>query len=142
MSLWQRLARGLRRRKTASEAAPPIDPDERLVQLSAELRAKLQRFLVTRSRPYGELLAAREFRLAKNGPGLFRIEAAGASIAIHTEDFLVRTVASGEVEAGGKIQGLLHMSEAALNRAIQEEQKPRRLSVASGSARPGRSGSV
>ncbi|MCR9142962.1 MAG: hypothetical protein NXI24_11970 [bacterium] len=127
MSIWRRIFGGGRRRRTNpdSDGDSDLGPDERLDQLLRELRDKLEKFLVIRHAPPGELPTGGKFALIKTNDQLFRLEAAaktpgGASVSIliNTQSYLTRQKAA---DGGLKIQGLLHMSEVGLCRALQSQ---------------------
>lgn len=127
MSIWRRIFGGIGRGRSASdqESDPGPGPDERLDQLLGELRQKLEKFLIVRSAPHGELPTGGPFTLTKTNDSLFRLDASlpGASggslsILINTRPFLTRQkTADGNL----KVQGLLRMSEIGLSRALQEK---------------------
>lgn len=107
MSFLRRLFGG---RKPAAPAPSGPDADTRLGDLLRRLREKLHAFLVTRTAEPGVLKETPHFRLSKTNDNLFRLEAEGVSILVHTEPFLLKK--------DGKIQGLLRMSEISLCRAL------------------------
>ncbi len=109
MSFLRRLFGG---RKPAAPAAGGPDVDTRLGDLLRRLREKLRAFLITRQAEPGVLKETPHFRLSKTNDNLFRLEAEGVSVLVHTEPFLLKK--------DGKIQGLLRMSEVSLCRALAE----------------------
>jgi hypothetical protein len=86
--------------------------ESRFDETLSRLRSRLDRFLVTRSVPAGEIKKTASWTLTKTNAGLFRFESPGASILISTEPFLAKK--------DGKLSGLLRMSEASLCRVLNE----------------------
>lgn len=119
MSVWSRLFGGNRRGRAAPADSSP-GPDARLDQLLRELRAKLEKFLVIRSAPAGEIPTGGPYTLTKTNDSLFRLEIPGGGLAvlINTRPFLTRQKGP---DGSLKVQGLLRMSETALCRALQEK---------------------
>jgi hypothetical protein len=128
MSIWRRIlgiGRSRRRADSDADAGTAPGPDERLDRLLQELRAKLEKFLVIRRAPPGELPTGGPYTLSKTNDNLFRLESgartpggASVSILINTRSYLTRQKGA---DGGLKIQGLLRMSEVALCRALQEK---------------------
>lgn len=86
------------------------DPADEIDRLLSELRARLNKFLVTRSVNTGLIKKTKSWSLTKTNPGLFKLESDRVSVLISTEPFLIRK--------DGKIAGLLGMSETDLCRAV------------------------
>ncbi|MCB1324517.1 MAG: hypothetical protein KDK35_04795 [Leptospiraceae bacterium] len=112
MSWFRRL---FRRKPKQTEFDPVAPPSQRMSELLRELRGRLERFLVTRSRPAGLLKETRDWKLSKTNEGLFRLDADGVSVLITTGSFLVRK--------DDRVQGLLRMTETALCWALSTDQK-------------------
>lgn len=95
-------------------AAAQAPADERLRLALNRVRERLAKLLVTRSRSAGEIKRSPAYTLSKSNPGLYRLEGEGLNVLISTEPFLI--------EKDGRVQGLLHMSELALCRALEGKE--------------------
>lgn len=124
MFLWRRIfSRGRRKSNASADASRgPVQTRAAIQERLADLRARLERFLVVRRAPAGALTTGGGYRLIKTGDYLFRLEQdqdAGSgtpalAILINTRPFLGR-------KAEGQVQGLLHMTEVDLCRALQSK---------------------
>ncbi len=104
-----------RRRRRRRATTPAGELDTRLNERLAAIRAKLDRWLVTRRSEPGPVKKTARWALTKTNQGLYRLEAPGVSVMISTEPFLTRQKTK---EGDLKITGLLRMSELALSGAV------------------------
>ncbi len=113
MGIWDKLKRAVSGGDSnAAPVTPEASTDDRLSELLGQGRDKLRKFLLSRSKPSGELKKTKNWALSKTNQGLFRLEGSGFSLVIHTEPFLLKK--------DGRVTGILRMSEGDLNRAAHD----------------------
>ncbi|MCB1189121.1 MAG: hypothetical protein H7A23_22695 [Leptospiraceae bacterium] len=106
------------RKRTSSKEkkTPPKKIPRGLKRELEDLKGKLTNFLVTYSVKNGVVAETNNYKLTKNAPNLYKIEGKERSgrtysIVISTDDIIN--------SSNGKISGLIRVSEAELNRALQ-----------------------
>ncbi len=102
--------------------APLPDPkeqkkrlDEKIDGLLRKCRKRLEELLITRKVERGSIKKTSTWELFRSNPGLYRIDAPGVSILLHTAPFLIEGAAPKQ--GTKKVQGLLQIKEIELCKA-------------------------
>lgn len=111
---FQRVFAKVRRKKKAQPPPTHEQISQKILESVAAIQSKLDRFLITRKVESGPIQKSQKWSLHKNHTGLFRLDAAGFSVLLFTEPFLIRRQ--------DKVQGVLPISEVELCRAAQGKE--------------------
>ena len=84
--------------------------ENKLMEIIDACEAKIQNFLITRSKESGVIKKNSEYSITKNAPGLFRLDSKGVSIILNTGGFITLK--------NNKLSGLLRISEEDLCRSM------------------------
>ena len=110
------------KRPTAEDLDKPRRPPKRPKGMERELedlKIKLTDFLITLKVNSGLVVKRTMYSLTKNGHGLYRLE--GTEKNGRAYSIIVSTSNHLQINADGKVTGLIQVTEAELNRVIQNE---------------------